>query len=901
MEQRRRRATEADTSERENVVRSGGLRRGGGCSWSSCSNEDLVKGTEEGCLADLRDPDEFLDSFLFSPWSDRQVDGSLIRSNTGNLLLYKPLESSVGFVLNWEVDLKSEFAFPGSGAFTRTHSKWIDAPTATYCGDGIVERHNNQIEQCDEGLKMGAFSACNTCSCTKGFTKDTVKPGCICTPTLNHAGASIDAVETTSVQGELNNVTFMVQLTQRVTGLNDAGENTDPVVVTISGLQAATATGDVPISCEHSMQSKWTDAAGMNTCKLGLAPMNGLNASYWRYNFAEWNQENGTLKFIVLGNLESGVNALLRTFKLTVALRNHDTIRPEQRPEVSVCKYRASSESTSYRNLGLYDSEQANGALSSTGYILGSRAKILLASDTTQSVRFTTVKGLRTTTTLQVTVPGGAMPSESKLIVYLKEQAIDKGIPKQAALTLPYQNCKEMTTGDCLKEVLAGVDNAMFQLTLLNSSRAPVDFHDTSQLQVELGLDQEVTRKRGGCYTPESSILTVCLPGSVGLFKYMRTRNRWQFVPDLREPANEWPGFDSRSYSILRSNLSDSEPSSVYVALAVSPCSDYSAGTAYVPGNGRSGGDMICSDGDYHSTEIAELSLGTGAVSKMPSLPATSRPQIGDFQTYGAYQERMSGDSAMYEPRRVWERVDLSTYDPPPSLSARYGHAMAVVSGTRVLIYGGFGCSELDKNSSGFCLEPELLNDLWEFDCLKLGGDVCPLTEIVLSPSLAGIAGHSLVVIPGESHRLLVFGGVTATNKQTLPYPIMELMGESQIPNSASFEFRELMFRGAKAINIAVSGVEALSFSSATSNETHVVIFAGYLGNSRTSVLFSYSLAESSPDLGLKPMAILASGPRARSHVGVALPDATTLLVLTFSKVSNVSHLTKVDYFTTDI
>jgi hypothetical protein len=312
---------------------------------------------------------------------------------------------------------------------------------------------------------------------------------------------------------------------------------------------------------------------------------------------------------------------------------------------------------------------------------------------------------------------------------------------------------------------------------------------------------------------------------------------------------------------------------------------------------------MICSDGDYHSTEIAELSLGTGAVSKMPSLPATSRPQIEDFQTYSAYQEQMSGDSAMYEPRRVWKRVELSTYDPPPSLSARYGHAMAIVSGTRVLIYGGFGCSKLDTNSSGFCLELELLNDLWEFDCLKLSGDVCPLTELVLSPSLAGIAGHLLVVIPGESHRLLVFGGVTATNQQTLPYPIMELMGVSQTGLSVdSFEFRELMFRGAKAINIAVSGVEALSFSSATSNETHVVIFAGYLGNSRTSVLFSYSLAESSPDLGLKPMAVLASGPRARSHVGVALPDATTLLVFTFSKVSNVCHLThKVDYFTTDI
>ena len=129
----------------------------------------------------------------------------------------------------------------------------------------------------------------------------------------------------------------------------------------------------------------------------------------------------------------------------------------------------------------------------------------------------------------------------------------------------------------------------------------------------------------------------------------------------------------------------------------------------------------------------------------------------------------------------------------------------------------------------------------------------------------------------------------------------MEMMEVSQTMSVDSFEFRELLFRGAKAINITVRGVEALSFSSATSNETHVVMFAGYLGNSRTSALFSYSLTESSPDLGLKPLAVFASGPRARSHVGAALPDVTTLLVLTFSKVSNLSHLAKLEYFITDI
>jgi hypothetical protein len=53
-----------------------------------------------------------------------------------------------------------------------------------------------------------------------------------------------------------------------------------------------------------------------------------------------------------------------------------------------------------------------------------------------------------------------------------------------------------------------------------------------------------------------------------------------------------------------------------------------------------------------------------------------------------AYYQSMSGDGVEYQPRKSWQKVDLSQYT-STALPARFGHAMATVSGSRVLIYGG--------------------------------------------------------------------------------------------------------------------------------------------------------------------------------------------------------------------
>ena len=234
----------------------------------------------------------------------------------------------------------------------------------------------------------------------------------------------------------------------------------------------------------------------------------------------------------------------------------------------------------------------------------------------------------------------------------------------------------------------------------------------------------------------------------------------WEFVPDNRLPTDTAPGQSSRMYSTLSSKLpNDAFLSTSYIVLAVSPCNDYK-------GRGRAGGDAICLDDDVQR-ERAYASLGGGTVSKMPALTATSRPLLDSQAKLDEYFKSIS-EGTDYVPRREWVKVDLTRY-PMTTLPARFGHAMATVSGTRVLIYGGIGCGRKSPQSQ-HCLESVVLNDLWEFDLLRWSGSGNPLRILNLSPSLRGLAGVSLIAIPGEDHRVLTFGGASAM------YPLLEVL-----------------------------------------------------------------------------------------------------------------------------
>ena len=174
-----------------------------------------------------------------------------------------------------------------------------------------------------------------------------------------------------------------------------------------------------------------------------------------------------------------------------------------------------------------------------------------------------------------------------------------------------------------------------------------------------------------------------------------------------------------------------------------------------------------------------------------------------------------------------------------------------------------------------------------EFDVIRWSGTSNPLKLLDLSPMLSGLVGPSLIAIPGEDHRVLTFGG------SSVMYPMMELLGLPQNKSEDKFEYRQLLFRAAKAEALQVEGLEAISSSSIASNETHVMLVGGYLGNARTAAVHTYSLAASSPDLALRPLTILATGPSARSMPGVVKPNDRLLLMFGGVVQDNDNGLTR--------
>ena len=381
--------------------------------------------------------------------------------------------------------------FPGDVTYTQSWTRWNQEPTAAFCGDAITQ--DEKEEDCDEGSSfMSEWGACNLCRCVSGFVVDPLDEGkCICE--ADQPNPRIDAVETSSVQGAENNVTFAIQLTAAVTGIDSDGRITSPAVVTISGLQGASISataGEVSIRCKHRLITSWLDSNGQPECKLGLPPVAG--SSSFRAGIAKWNEAEGTLVFTVLGRLEAGAeDPRNRQFELSVTMTNSPSVQRERRPEVSVCEHRGTDATSSYANLGLYQAEQGSGALSESGYILGSTAQRLEASNEMQVVEFQKSLSGQTVTVLSVRVPGGAIPDNGELIVFGKECEVGKGMSLAMKYRIPY-----LENGPA-EDVLAGAGNTMLKLTLRDKvSRQNLAFL-RDDVEVEFGVDELVKRSRG--------------------------------------------------------------------------------------------------------------------------------------------------------------------------------------------------------------------------------------------------------------------------------------------------------------------------------------------------------------------------------------------------------------------
>jgi hypothetical protein len=205
------------------------------------------------------------------------------------------------------------------------------------------------------------------------------------------------------------------------------------------------------------------------------------------------------------------------------------------------------------------------------------------------------------------------------------------------------------------------------------------------------------------------------------------------------------------------------------------------------------------------------------------------------------------------------------------------------------------GCKQYDtvivgnKNESR-CIKLVVLDDAWEFDVLKAFAGQNPFSKLETSPRLSGMMGLSPSTLPNSDSRILMFGGTSVFHARALIYQ------ESPRPTNASFEVRSIEFRSRKASRAELQNMRQLSFSVGLHNDTHVLLFGGFIGNSLSSALYAYEMSAQQPSLGFtlvntwSPLA-----PEARSYPGLVIQGDTLFMFGGFRDGEGKSDLWKLD------
>ena len=212
-----------------------------------------------------------------------------------------------------------------------------------------------------------------------------------------------------------------------------------------------------------------------------------------------------------------------------------------------------------------------------------------------------------------------------------------------------------------------------------------------------------------------------------------------------------------------------------------------------------------------------------------------------------------------------------------------------------VFLYGGMGCKQYDmvivgnKNESR-CIQLVVLDDAWEFDVLKAFAGQNPFSKLETSPRLSGMMGMSPSTLPDSDSRILMFGGSSVFHARALIYQ------DSPRPTNASFEVRSIEFRSRKASRAELQNMRQLSFNAGLHNDTHVLLFGGFIGNSLSSALYAYEMAAQQPSLGFSLVNTWSpEAPEARSYPGLVIKDDTLYMFGGFRNGEGKSDLWKLD------
>jgi hypothetical protein len=228
-------------------------------------------------------------------------------------------------------------------------------------------------------------------------------------------------------------------------------------------------------------------------------------------------------------------------------------------------------------------------------------------------------------------------------------------------------------------------------------------------------------------------------------------------------------------------------------------------------------------------------------------------------------------------------------------MPARFGHAVQTAGVSTVFLYGGMGCKQYDtvivgnKNESR-CIQLVVLDDAWEFDVFKAFARQNPFSKLETSPKLSGMMGMSPSTLPDSDSRILMFGGTSVFHARALIYQ------ESPRPTNGSFEVRSIEFRSRKASRAELQNMRQLSFNAGLHNDTHVLIFGGFIGNSLSSALYSYDMAAQQPSLGFSLVNTWSpKAPDARSYPGLVIQDDTLYMFGGFRNGEGKSDLWMLD------
>ena len=708
--------------------------------------------------------------------------------------------------------------------------------TVIYCGDG--EKQTLSIgsiqysEECDDGIYNSLYYGCApTCKCNQpAFNLDAENVSCIC---QQNPRVSLSVTESTSVQEVTNILEINVSFADTynfnfATQQSDVSGGSSVLILTISGL-TGTMTQDGILDVDCSIPG----LSSIDVCGLG-PDLNSSSSTSFRANKALWSQVNGALTFTVLHSFGPAQAALSGWFLAKVPLMNNIYAQDARTPSISTCN-------------GIKKHGEGN--------VLESNA-VEVRGPATYSQKFS-VKKASSNTILSIMNITAAPIVKTEYLVLQAEQA--SLVNKTYTARLPFG------------AKFAGMLNTA-GLNYVMETGSSTSYPD---LFVSIAVNRSIIRTQGGCVDSADGNLQICLPGFVGLYMFVDSKNQNK----ISESESHWKSLtliDNSSMTVdyLHSHVNQS---TLYAVIATPQCND-------VNGSGRAGGDRIClSSKDSKNIIISEL--GGLIMSRMPTLLRSTRPAILTWTDYAQYLKSVD-EGSVYVSRTGWFRLcpggavitaGECPVDSAAQLAwfpARFGLSLASVRTGRVIIFGGIACQTKDS-STGWCTELELLSDVWELDIETALNGGNGLNQILLKPSTPGVIGQASIVLTDNSQRILIIGGASQS------YPFYALTG-TVAPAAADaevFVVQNILLRLGTFSSGSVASVGEISSHSVVLTGSNAIIFGGYARNAPTSATYKYDLAAVTPGLGLSNIFAAASGPNARGYAGLVQQNELTLIL----------------------